>query len=55
MSNSNSASRINSDAQLAAHADEIRRLGKRAVADIIEIGKRLIDAKEIAGHSNWLP
>ena len=54
MSNSNSASRINFDAQLAEHANEIRRLGKRAVADIIEIGKRLIAAKQLCGHGNWL-
>ena len=55
MSNSNSAFRINSDAQLAGHADEIRRLGKRAVHDIIEIGFRLIAAKELCGHGAWLP
>jgi hypothetical protein len=28
-------------------------LGKRAVHDIIEIGRRLIE--ELAGHGNWLP
>jgi hypothetical protein len=41
--------------ELAAHADAIRALGKRAVQDIIEIGRRLIDAKQIAGHGGWLP
>jgi hypothetical protein len=48
---------------LAAHlelrldklAEDIRALGKRALDDIIEIGRRLIEAKEIAGHGNWLP
>jgi Protein of unknown function (DUF3102) len=40
---------------LKQHANEIRRLGKRAVADIIEIGQRLIEAKKFAGHGNWLP
>jgi DUF3102 family protein len=30
------------------------REGKRAVADI-EIGRRLIEAKAIAGHGNWSP
>lgn len=55
MSNSNSASRINSDARLAEHAAAIRALGKCAVHGLIEIGRRLIDAKAIAGHGNWLP
>ena len=32
-------------------AEVIRTLGKRAVHDIIEIGRRLIDAKE---RGNWL-
>ncbi len=40
---------------LADHADVIRKLGKRAIRDVIEIGRRLVDAKRIAGHGNWLP
>jgi hypothetical protein len=40
---------------LAEHAEVIRTLGKRAVADIIEIGRRLIEAKAIAGHGGWTP
>ena len=40
---------------LAEHADEIRRLGKRAVEDVFEIGRRLTEAKPIAGHGNFLP
>uniref|UniRef100_A0A973W017 DUF3102 domain-containing protein n=2 Tax=Bradyrhizobium septentrionale TaxID=1404411 RepID=A0A973W017_9BRAD len=40
---------------LAEHAAVIRTLGKRVVADIIEIGRRLTQAKQIAGHGNWLP
>jgi hypothetical protein len=40
---------------LAQHADAIRALGKRVIGDIIEIGQRLTDAKQIAGHGNWLP
>jgi Protein of unknown function (DUF3102) len=44
-----------SDVKLAEHAEVIRALGKRAVHDIIEIGRRLIEAKQIAGHGNWLP
>jgi hypothetical protein len=41
--------------QLAEHSQEIRALGKRAIRDIIKIGKRLTEAKGIAGHGNWLP
>src|SRR5262249_25434291 len=40
---------------LAEHANAIRQLGKRVVEDVVEIGRRLIEAKEIAGHGNWLP
>ena len=43
------------DAELVEHANEIRRLGKSAVGDIIEIGKHLAAAKKLAGHGNWLP
>jgi hypothetical protein len=43
------------EATLADHADAIRALGKRAVGDVIEIGRRLTEAKKIAGHGNWLP
>jgi hypothetical protein len=40
---------------LAEHASEIRRLGKRVVADVVEIGRRLAECKRICGHGNWLP
>jgi Protein of unknown function (DUF3102) len=40
---------------LAEHAKAIRALGKRAIADIIEIGRHLTEAKALAGHGNWLP
>jgi hypothetical protein len=43
------------DLILAQNAEVIRALGKRVVGDIIEIGRRLTDAKQIAGHGNWLP
>jgi len=46
---------ITREATLADHANAIRSLGKRVIADIIEIGRRLTDAKRIAGHGNWLP
>src|SRR5262245_24533666 len=39
---------------LAEHADAIRALGKRMVADVIEIGGRLSECKLICGHGNWL-
>ena len=39
---------------LATHATEIRALGKRAFDDIVEIGRRLIEAKKLCGHGNWL-
>jgi hypothetical protein len=39
---------------LAEHAAAIRRLGKLVVEDVIEIGRRLTEAKPIAGHGNWL-
>jgi len=32
-----------------------RALGKRVVADVIEIGRRLTESKKICGHGNWLP
>jgi hypothetical protein len=40
---------------LAEHAAVIRVLGKRVVRDVIEIGQRLVQCKEIAGHGGWLP
>jgi protein gp37 len=40
---------------LAEHAAEIRRLGRRVVADVVEIGRHLNECKRIAGHGNWLP
>jgi hypothetical protein len=49
------ARRAPADFQLAEHAAAIRRLGKRVVADVIEIGRRLSKCKDICGHGNWLP
>jgi Protein of unknown function (DUF3102) len=46
---------ITTDPVLAEHAAEIRRLGKRVIADVIEIGARLTECKRICGHGNWLP
>jgi hypothetical protein len=40
---------------LAENAEEIRKLGKRAVCDVTEIGHRLGEMKKICGHGNWLP
>jgi Protein of unknown function (DUF3102) len=44
-----------STADLAEHAAAIKALGRRVAADIVEIGRRLTEAKGIAGHGNWLP
>jgi Protein of unknown function (DUF3102) len=46
---------VGSDVALAQHAEVIRALGKRVVHDVIEIGRRLTDAKARCGHGNWLP
>jgi hypothetical protein len=43
------------NAILEEHVAEIRRLGQRAVNDVIEIGRRLIECKKLVGHGNWLP
>jgi hypothetical protein len=43
-----------SSTELVAHAEAIRALGRRAIADIIRIGEHLIDAKAIVGHGGWL-
>lgn len=40
---------------VAEHAAVIRALGKRVIRDIIEIGRRLSDAKQALGHGNFLP
>jgi hypothetical protein len=39
---------------LARHAAEIRRRGKQVMADVIEIGRLLVESKELVGHGNWL-
>src|SRR5437016_5019833 len=38
---------------LAEHVAEIRRLAKRTISDIVEIGRRLTACKDIVGHGNW--
>ncbi len=43
-----------SDPILAEHVAEIRRLGKRTIEDVMEIGRLLLKCKEIVGHGNWL-
>jgi hypothetical protein len=40
---------------LDIHAVEIKRLGKRVVADAVEIGQRLDACQFILGHGNWTP
>ena len=43
------------DEQLAQRAEAIKALAKRTIADAIEIGHHLIEAKKLCGHGNWLP
>jgi hypothetical protein len=38
---------------LAEHAAVIRRLSKRVVGDIIEIGRRLTQCRNVVGHGHW--
>jgi N6-adenosine-specific RNA methylase IME4 len=40
---------------LSEAAAEIRRLGKAAVADLVEIGRLLTECKERLSHGAWLP
>ena len=41
---------------LTEHAVVIRRLGRRIVADVIEIGRRLVDCRDNhLEHGEWLP
>jgi hypothetical protein len=41
---------------LAEHANAIRKLGKRIVTDVIEIGRRLVDCRDHhLKHGEWLP
>ena len=40
---------------LAEHAEQIRFLRDRVNGDIVEMGQRLIECKEMLGHGYWLP
>jgi hypothetical protein len=42
------------DPILTEHAEEIRRLSKRVVADVIEIGRRLKHAHDLLRRGGWL-
>ena len=39
---------------LRSHARHIQQLGRRAIRDIVEIGRRLHDAKRRLGHGKFL-
>jgi len=39
--------------KLAKHIEQIRTLGKRVIADIIDIGNRLTECQRIIGHGHW--
>jgi hypothetical protein len=45
---------VDDDPVLTEHAEEIRRLSKRVVADIIEIGRRLKHAHDLLRRGRWL-
>ena len=53
MTDTEAAPQNQSIVTLAEHANEIRRLGQCVIADIIEIGRHLTEAKIIAGHGNF--
>jgi Protein of unknown function (DUF3102) len=38
---------------VAEHAEEIRRLGRRTIENVIEIGRRLTLCKKEIGHGGW--
>jgi Protein of unknown function (DUF3102) len=42
-------------APLTQHAEAIRKLHKRAISDVIEIGGRLSECKRRLAHGRWLP
>jgi hypothetical protein len=42
------------DIFLTETADAIRRLAKNVVRDVVDIGRRLTEAKARCGHGNWL-
>jgi hypothetical protein len=46
---------VTTETILAQNAEVIRALGKRIIADVIEIGRRLTESKAVCGHGNWLP
>ena len=46
---------IPSNAALSEHVAAIRQISKRALGDIIEVGRRLSECKKIVGHGDWLP
>lgn len=40
---------------VAQHVESIRQLHRRSVANIIEIGRRLSECKQLLGHGHWQP
>jgi hypothetical protein len=44
---------LNNERVLREQINEIRHLGRRAIDDAIEIGRRLVECKRIVGHGNW--
>jgi hypothetical protein len=44
-----------STAALQRQIGQVGRFGYSSVRDVIEIGRRLTEAKELTGHGGWLP
>jgi hypothetical protein len=40
---------------VAEHAEAIRKIAKRVIDDVIEVGRRPTECKALLGHGGWLP
>ncbi len=49
------AGNISTTVALAEHAAEIRARGRRVIADVIEIGRRLSECRKIVKRGQWIP
>jgi hypothetical protein len=50
----NEVAPILADPRLTEHVAAIHELSKRVIADVIDIGRRLVECKKIVGHGCWL-
>jgi hypothetical protein len=42
------------DGALAQHAESIRAAGRRTIEDVVDVGRRLTEARRLCGHGSWL-